>query len=111
MTGETAHMHFVNDQILERNLQRTVALPVIVVKNDPRAVLEPGVKVWRLSPYVTAADGAGIRVEQHGRGVEAVDGRLPRLGMGKAVVHPEAVFDLLIVEVEHGHGEDVADTE
>ena len=111
MTGETAHVHFVDDQILDRHLQRTVALPVEVVKNDPRAVLEPRVPVWRLSPYVTAADGAGIRIEQHGRGVEAVEGRLLRLGMGKAVVHPEAVFDLLIVEVEHGHCEDVADAE
>src|SRR5271155_4783051 len=103
MTRETAHMHFVDDQILERNLERTVALPVIVVKSDPRAVLEPRVPVRRLSPYVATADGAGIGVEQHGRGVEAVESRLPRLRAGKAVVHPETVFDLLIVEVEHSH--------
>src|SRR5271165_1325101 len=111
MTREPAHMHLVDDQILQWDLQRSIALPVVVVENDPGTVLEGGIPVRCLSPHIPAADGASIGVQQHGSWVEAVEGRLPRLGTGKAAIHAEAVFDGLMIQIQHGHGEDIADAE
>src|SRR5271166_3211419 len=111
MTGEAAHVHLIDDQIFERNLQWPVALPVVVVENDSRAVWERRVPVRRAPPNVPAPNGAGVGVQQNDRGVETVDGRLPALGLGTAIVHAEPVFDGLVVEAQHGHVENVAYSE
>src|SRR6516164_1935546 len=111
MLREPAHVHLVHDQILQRDLQRAIALPVVVVEPDPGAVLEGGIPVRCLPPHIPAADGAGIGVEQHGSRIEAVEGRLPRPGTGKAAVHAEAVFDGLMIQIQHRHSEDIADAE
>src|SRR5208337_4563277 len=111
MPGEAARVHLVDDQILERNLQGPVALPVVVVGYDPGAVRERGVPVGRAPPDVAAPDGAGVGVHQHDGRVEAVVGRLSPLRPGTAIVHAEPVFDGLVVEAQHGHGEDIAYSE
>src|SRR6516225_2219502 len=111
MPREAAHVHLVNDQILQRDLQRAIALPVVVVEHDPGTVLEGGIPVRCLSPHIPTADGTGIGVEQHLGRIEAVEGRLPRPGTRKAAVDAKAVFDGLMVQIQYGHGEDIDDTE
>jgi len=108
---EAADVQLVDDQVFHRDLERPVSLPIEVLAGDARAVLVGEVPVGLTAPDVAAADGAGPRIEQDRAGIEPVPPGLAAAGPLVRPIQPEAVLDPLGVEVEHGHGEDVADAE
>ena len=61
MAREAAHVHLVDDQVLDRDLERAVALPVEVVEDEPAAVRAGAVPVGLRAPDVAAADRRGRR--------------------------------------------------
>ena len=64
MRGEAADVHLVDDQVLDRDLERPVVLPVEIVAARAAAVLVDVVPVGSPAPHVAAADRLGVRVEQ-----------------------------------------------
>jgi hypothetical protein len=103
---EAAHVHLVDHQLLARQLERPVVLPVEVLRDEPGPVAVPIAGVGREAPDLSAAHRARHRVEQHLGLVEA----LPLLRVRRPI-HPIAVLDVLEVEIHHRHGEHVADPE
>ncbi len=62
MLGEAADVHLVDNEVLQRDFQRTVVIPVEIVIDEARPVLVDVVPVRRLPPDIAPANGLGIRV-------------------------------------------------
>ena len=106
VAGEPAHVRLVDDQVLGRNTQWPVLLPVEVVAEHPRPVGVDVGPVRLRAPYVSSRHQSRVRVGEHAARVE------PQAPSGvERALGPEAVVEVLVVQVEHGHAEDAPDAE
>ena len=81
VAGEAADVHLVDDQVLDRHLQRPVALPVEVVEDEPAAVRARARSSPACAPQTSRPPMArGVGVEQDLRRVEAVAAAAGRTG-------------------------------
>jgi hypothetical protein len=97
-------VHLVDDEVLDRQFERSIAFPIEVFRDDAGAVGVWARRVQRRAPDVATADRAGHRVEQDLRRIEAMP-----LGWGVGSVQAEAILEVVEVKVEDHHGEDVTD--
>ena len=104
MPGEPAHMHLINYQILNGQIDRAVMPPVEILIGHPCPV-RIDLIVGRLGePDVASTDFTSIRIEQNSLRIEKVSGlRIIRS------FHPEAVFCLFVVQIVDDHGVHIAD--
>ena len=105
-TGEVAHVHFIDDEVIDGRLQGQVFLPVEVVQHNACPIGIDIVLIGLLSPHVSPGNHHGIGVEQDLRLVEVVT--FFRL---VGAVHAETVFYVFIVQVEDNHRKHVAQAE
>src|SRR3954469_16693835 len=106
MRGESAHVHLVEHELLDGMLELAVLFPIEVVESEARAMLVDAIPQRRLPPDVASGNGVRVGIAKDLRSVEAMAVcRVPRSG------DAEAVLDLLVIEAEHDHGEDVAGAE
>src|SRR5258708_256369 len=106
MRGESAHVHLVDDEVLDGMLELAVTLPIEIVEGEPRAMLVDPAPVGLLAPHVASGNGGRVGIAEDLRGVEAVAVcGVPRTG------EAEAVLDVFVIEVENDHGIDVAGAE
>ena len=73
---------------------------------DAAAVLVNVIPVDLHTPGITTTYDFGVRIQENFAGIKPMP--LPRV-MG--AVHPKAVFNVIVVESKHHHGEDVPDPE
>ena len=103
---ETAHMHFVDDEVGDRKVERAIVPPVEVIFRYASAVREDVGFARRTAKNRATADGAGKGIKENVAAVEAVAGmRVER------TVHAVAVFDFVRIEIEDHHGKDIAHAE
>ena len=105
-TCEVTHMHLIDDKIVDGCLQGQIVLPVEVVEHHTGPVLIDIVQIGLFPPHIATHDQFRIRVEQNLGFVETVP--LCRI---ERTVHPVAVFDVLVIEVENHHREHITQSE
>ena len=88
MARKAAHMEFVDDRLAHRRRDRHVAFPIEFVEIQaaaPRQTTVGGaVRDIGHAPFLAAADGARVRIEHDGFGIETMSG-LGRKGSAQAV--------------------------
>ena len=102
-TREVAHMHLIDDEVVDRRFQRQVILPVEVGEHHPGPILVETFPIGLLSPHITPDNQFGVRVEQNPGLIEAV-----AFFRQERAIHAEAVFNVLIIQVENNHREYIA---
>ena len=107
MAGEAAHMHLIDDQLFQRGFQGPVPDPVEIIMDHHRPLLVDGFhSSGGGAPLIAPADQPRVRIEQD-------RGRVKMMAQVRLVgtIHAVAVFDLLLIEIEDDHGEDIAQLE
>ena len=102
-TGEVAHMHLIDDEIVDGRFQWQVVLPVEIREHHTGTILVETIPIGLLPPHITPDDELSVRVKQDLRLIETMTFfRLER------TIHPETVFYVLIIQVEDNHREHIA---
>ena len=86
---EAARVHFVDDEIFQRDVELAVAFPIEVVDVRAGAIGVDAFPGAGFAPFIQPADRLGIGVEQDALGVKAMP-----LGWLEGTVQAEAVFNL-----------------
>ena len=105
-TREVAHVHLIDDEVVDGRFQRKVILPVEVGEHHPGTILVETFPIGLLSPHITADYQLGVRVEQNLRLIEAVP-----FFRQERTIHAETVLYVLIIQVENNHRKHIAQSE
>ena len=99
-------MRFVDDKVMEGELQRFVAAPVIVFPDDLAPVRKRVGRIRLPSPYASSRDRFGVRIQKNPGFVieQAVPGII---GAVKAI----AVLRVFNIQVENHDGKYISDAE
>ena len=100
---KVAHVHLIDDEVIDGCLQREVILPVEIVEHHACTILISTVPMRFLSPHVASHDEFRIGIEQNLRLIETV-----AFFRQERAVHAETVLDVLIIQVENNHREYIA---
>ena len=103
---ETADMHLIDDQVLQRELKGLVALPVVVLADDLAPVNEACACFRKPAPHAPAGYRFGIGIQDRLSRIKI----LPR-GRVPDPVEAVAVLGRLDLDPEDHHGVDIADAE
>ena len=105
-TSEIAHVHLVNDEVVNGRFKRQVFLPVVIVEHHAGTIGVDTVPIRFFAPHIATYNEFGVGVEQYLRLIET----MAFFGTERSV-HPIAVLDVFVIEVEHHHGENVTQSE
>ncbi len=106
MPREAAHVGLIDNEVLGRDLQRGIRLPIEVIEHRLRPVPVAVIPIGLLAPDVASANHLGVGIHQDLAGVEAV----ALVGRERSI-HTKTIFQVFGIQPEDGHGIDIADAE
>ena len=105
-TREVAHVHLIDDEVVDGRFQWQVVFPIEVVEHHTGTILVEAIPIGLFPPDITTHNQFCVRVEQYLRLIEAM-----AFFWKEGTIHPEAILYVLIIQVEDDHREHITQPE